>query len=82
MSVRRWGVPFNPLAQLQARTVPQQWPRTAKYPRGWNAEQSDRQKGQGMESLNDKAILRIIEYLRKEGWTEKKINDFIEYIVK
>ena len=35
-----------------------------------------------METLSDKAILRIIEYLRKEGWAEKKINDFIEYIVK
>ena len=35
-----------------------------------------------MESLSDKAILRIIEYLRNVGWSEKKINDFLEYIVK
>lgn len=35
-----------------------------------------------MESLSDRAISRIIEYLRDIGWTEKQINDFLEYIVK
>ena len=42
----------------------------------------DRQKGQGMESLSDRAISRMIEYLRNIGWTEKQITDFIEYIVR
>ena len=42
----------------------------------------DRQKGQGMESLSDRAISRIIEYLRNKGWSEKEINDFLEYIVR
>lgn len=35
-----------------------------------------------MESLSDRAISRIIEYLRNIGWNEKEINDFLEYIVK
>ena len=35
-----------------------------------------------MESLSDRAISRMFEYLRNIGWTEKQITDFIEYIVR
>ena len=42
----------------------------------------DREKGKGMESLSDKAISRMIKFLRNKGWTEKEINDFLEYIVR
>ena len=33
-------------------------------------------------SLNDKAIQRLIEYLRKIGWTEAEILNLIDYITK
>lgn len=33
-------------------------------------------------SLTDKAIQRIREYLKNEGWTAEKILDFISYITK
>ena len=33
-------------------------------------------------SLSDKAIQRLIDYLRKQGWSEAQILALIDYITK
>jgi hypothetical protein len=34
------------------------------------------------EMISDKALVKLIDYLRARGWTEKEINDLLYYIAK
>ena len=43
---------------------------------------TEKGRAKEMESLSDKAIQRLREYLNKVGWTAEQILDLLDYITK